>query len=144
MPEIEGQLTNRRLILQIAIAPSAPAQSPPAFPTHFERCNGLLDTGATRSAISTRIVNALNLQAVGRRPVASAKGENMHYLYMIRMGLYGVGGQELPTYPYFLDGAFEVIDWADHPKFDVLIGMDVVSLCDLTITQAGSFRLTLP
>jgi len=72
MPAIEGQLTDRRLILQIAIAPSAPAQWPPAFPAHFEQCNGLLDTGATRSAISTRIVHALDLPVVGRRPVASA------------------------------------------------------------------------
>ena len=104
MPAIEGHLTDRRLILQIAIAPSAPAQWPPAFPTRFEQCNGLLDTGATRSAISTRIVNALTLPVVGRRAVASARGENMHDLYMVRMGLYGVDGAAAPAYPYFLDG----------------------------------------
>lgn len=144
MPAIDGSLTDRRLILQIAIAPSAPAQWTPAFPNHFEQCNGLIDTGATRSAVSTRLIETLRLPVVGRRAVASARGENMHDLYMVRMGLYGVDGASAQAFPYFLDGAFEVIDWADHPKFDVLIGMDVISLCDLTLRRSGAFRLDVP
>ena len=144
MPAIEGQLTDRRLILRIAIAATAPAQWPPAFPTSFEQCNWLLDTGATRSAVSTRLVQALALPVVGRRAVASARGENMHDLYMIRIGLYGVGANTMPAYPHFLDGAFEVIDWADHPRFDVLIGMDVISLCELNLRRTGAFRLDVP
>ena len=110
MPSIEGRLTDRRLILQIAVAQSAPGEWPPAFPAHFEQCNGLLDTGATRSAISGRLVNALRLPVMGRRPVASARGENMHDLYMVRIGLYGVGNSVAPPYPHFLDGSFQVID----------------------------------
>jgi hypothetical protein len=36
------------------------------------------------------------------------------------------------------------MSWTDHPVFDVLIGMDVIGLCDLIITRKGTFRLTLP
>jgi len=68
----------------------------------------------------------------------------MHHLYMIRTGSYGVDGAAPPAYPHFLYGALEVIDWADHPWCDVLIGMDVLSLCDLVLRRSGAFRLDLP
>ena len=144
MPAIEGRLTNRRLILPLAIAPSTPTEAPPHFPARFEQCNGLVDTGATRSAVSARLVHLLDLPVVGKRAIASARSENMHNLHLIRMGLYLPTNNGAPTYPYFLDGIFEVIDWADHPWFDVLIGMDVVSLCNLTLRRTGTFSLDLP
>jgi hypothetical protein len=144
MPVIEGKLTSRRLILQIAIAPSDPNEAAPGFPVRFEQCNGLIDTGASRSAVSARLVRLLSLPTVGKRAIASARSENMHNLHMIRMGLYLPTNNSAPAYPYFLDGVFEVIDWADHPWFDVLIGMDVIGLCNLAILRTGTFKLDLP
>jgi hypothetical protein len=49
-----------------------------------------------------------------------------------------------PAFPYFLDQTIEGMSWTDHPVFDVLIGMDVIGLCDLSIRRTGTFRLELP
>jgi hypothetical protein len=49
-----------------------------------------------------------------------------------------------PAFPYFLDQTIEGMNWTDHHVVDVLIGMDVIGLCDLAISRNGAFRLTLP
>jgi hypothetical protein len=96
------------------------------------------------TAISNRLVQNLALRPMGRKPVVSAAGTNMHNLHTFRLG-FGVDQADgSPAFPYFLDRTIEGMSWTDHPVFDVLIGMDVIGLCDLIITRKGTFRLTLP
>ena len=144
MPFIEDRIHNRRIILKLAIAPSDPAAAQPGFPTRFETCLGVLDTGAMRTAVSNRLVSALSLRPMGRRPVISAAGTNLHDLHTFRLGfqLESVDGR--PSFPYFLEETIEGMNWTDHDRFDVLIGMDVIELCDLTMRRNGTFRIDFP
>lgn len=104
----------------------------------------IIDTVAMTTAISNRLVQNLALRPMGRKPVVSAAGTNMHNLHTFRLG-FGVDQADgSPAFPYFLDRTIEGMSWTDHPVFDVLIGMDVIGLCDLIITRKGTFRLTLP
>jgi hypothetical protein len=81
---------------------------------------------------------------MGRKPVVSAARTNMHNLHTFRLGFRVDQADGSPAFPYFLDRTIEGMSWTDHPVFDILIGMDVIGLCDLIITRKGTFRLTLP
>lgn len=97
------------------------------------------DTG-----ISNRLVQKLIVSPMGRKPVVSAAGTNMHNLHTFRLGFVVDQADGSPAFPYFLDRTIEGMSWTDHPVFDVLIGIDVIGLCELTITRKGTFRLILP
>jgi len=143
MPSIEGRFTDRRILLHLAIAPTNPTDTLPSFP-RFETCVGVLDTGAMTTAISNRLVASLGLRPMGRKPVVSAAGVNMHNLHTFRLGFQLDAAGSAPSFPYFLEQTAEGMNWTDHPVFDVLIGMDVIGLCDLTVLRTGKFNLNLP
>ena len=44
----------------------------------------LLDTGATTSGITSRIVDALGLLGMGKRPIGSAQGDGQAERYLFR------------------------------------------------------------
>jgi predicted aspartyl protease len=85
MPSVEGRFTDRRILLSLAVAPTNPTGAMPSFPI-FEPCLGVLDTGAMTTAISNRLVQKLALRPIGRKPVVSAAGTNMHNLHTFRLG----------------------------------------------------------
>jgi hypothetical protein len=144
MPSIEGRVAERRILLRLAIAPTDPTAAQPSFPSHFETCFGVLDTGAMTTAVSNRLVSALQLRPMGRKPVVSAAGSNMHNLHTFRLGFHIDREDGAPSFPHFLERTIEGMNWTDHPIFDVLIGMDVIGLCDLSIRRNGSFQLDVP
>lgn len=86
--------------------------------------NGLWDTGASRSVVSSRVVAALNLQPVGRMRIAGVNGSAIQQRFIVGMRLSDrVGIQRLDV----TEGVL-----SDH--FDMLIGMDVISIGDLALT----------
>jgi hypothetical protein len=128
----------------MAVAPSDAKSDQPSFPSKFELCTGLLDTGATVTGVSSRLVQKLGLRPMGRRPVLGVAGVKLHSYHLFRIGFEIPQPDGIPTFPYFAEPTIEGISWTDEASADVLIGMDVIGLCDLTITRAGSFRLILP
>lgn len=110
------------------------ASTPDPLPT-IHRASALWDTGASRSVISPAVVNALGLSAVGSVMVHHAGGSGTSPTYMVNFKLpnkVGIIGPLVTESP--LQG------------FDVLIGMDVIALGDLSLTHAGgktcmSFRI---
>jgi len=143
MPYIEDRFFDRRILVNLAVAPTNPTSEIPSFP-RFETCRGVLDTGANTTAISHRLVRTLGLRPMGRKSVVSAAGTNMHNLHTFRLGFILNGNGDSPSFPYFLDETIEGMSWTDHPIFDVLIGMDVIGLCDLEVRRTGMFKLMLP
>ncbi len=144
MPSIEGRLTDRRLVLDLIIAPPDPFGTKGADLTDAVEATGLVDTGATRTAVSSRLAEQLGLVPHGKTMVLSARGKNAHSLFSFRLGFRPPPSADRPTFPWMLEGSILGIDWTDQARFEVLIGMDVISQCDLLIRRSGSFSLTLP
>jgi len=87
---------------------------------------GLWDTGATGSCISQRIVDELKLVAVTRREIITPSGKSESDFYPISIVLPNGVGVKLIIAPV---GEFEI------QGFDMLIGMDVITLGDFAVTH---------
>ena len=92
--------------------------------TPIHSCIALWDTGASRSVISTDVVQALNLESDGKTRVFHAGGESIVYTYLINIILPNNMGTYL----------LEVME-CKLTGIDVLIGMDIISKGDFCITS---------
>ncbi len=85
---------------------------------------GIWDTGATGSAITPDVVKRLDLKPVGMTRVSTANGTADQNQYLVNLMLpNGVGVRAVKVTEADLTGA------------DVLIGMDVITLGDFSITN---------
>jgi hypothetical protein len=76
--------------------------------------------------------------------VLGVAGVKLHSYHMFRIGFEVPNPSGTPSFPHFAEPTIEGISWTDEASADVLIGMDVIGLCDLVIARTGTFRLTLP
>lgn len=96
---------------------------------------GLWDTGASGSVVSKNVVEKLGLKPIGKSKVFHANGESVVNVYAINLFLPNqVGFQFVKVTEGVLSG------------FDLLIGMDIITMGDFSITNVGgkttfSFRV---
>ena len=101
---------------------------PPTPPPPVFQANALWDSGASRSVISSRLVSTLGLQPVGATKVNHAGGEGTSKTYLVNFGLpnnVGIAGVLVTEFPAIAGG------------FDVIIGMDIISHGDFSLTNLG-------
>ena len=106
----------------------------------------LLDTGATVSGIGPRVIAGLGLKSYAKNRLGSATEERFVDCYLFRLGLFSteqvaleqLGPGDLP----FIFGDLDGFSWSRIADFDVILGMDVLSRCDLDISRAGRCTLT--
>lgn len=132
MRSITGSLNQLQALIEVRIGS-------PAEPMRQETCTALLDTGATRTCVTQRLINELNLEPRRKLLVSSATNDparRMAYAYSLGLFCEGFGGvRTLYTVPHeFIAPSFH-----DNPNFDVLLGMDILSQGQLVIDR-GNFR----
>lgn len=107
----------------------------------YVQATALLDTGATSSGIGPQIVNGLGLRSYEKRPLSVATEIRMVEYFFFRIGLFdqqsAVVSLPLPYIFPELDG----FGWMEPRKFDVILGMDVLSQCDLRIKRNGEWEI---
>jgi len=86
--------------------------------------NALWDTGAEISVISNKIAKELGLVSIGEGELGGIGGDSVSSIYEIHLGL--PSGELIQGLMVMSD------DLQDH---DILIGMDVISQCDLAISH---------
>ena len=101
----------------------------------FTEFRGLWDTGAMCSAISNRVTIQLGLLPVSRETIGHATGQSVVDVYNV--GIILPNNILIPWVEVF-EGAFS--------NFDILIGMDIISQGDFSISNKDgkttfSFRL---
>ena len=102
----------------------------------FTTFRALWDTGATCSAISARVVMLLGLMPVSKETVTHAGGQSVVDIYSV--------GIVLPN--NILVPLVDVFE-GDFSSFDVLIGMDIISQCDFSVSNVGgktTFSVRVP
>lgn len=85
---------------------------------------GLWDTGATGSAISRNVVDKLGLKPIGKSEVFHANGKSTVDVYVINLFL---PNQVLVQFVTVTEGVLN--------GFDLLMGMDIITLGDFSITN---------
>ena len=145
MAELFWRHEGQRLVLPIAVLPSLVAPNA----SEMIIVEGLIDTGATGTGLRPDVAERLGLRGRGRRRVLTANGDILVAEYRIRMGFFPgqfEGPAEAPaaSFPTVLD--FGILAHALQPMFSyaVLIGMDVLSRCDLTLRRDRTIELILP
>ena len=143
MREIRWSHSGHRLLLPVAVLPSAAAEN-----AHdIKVVDALIDTGATGTGLRPDVAAALNVPGRGKRRVVTANGDMLVPEYRIRIGFYCGNFDDLPQAegnPYVLEFGLLVHALRDNFAYAMLIGMDVMSRCDLHLRRDCSVVLSLP
>ena len=89
------------------------------------------DTGATASAITQNVVDQCGLAPIGMTKVQTADGEVDAEIYLVNIGL--------PNQVGFMH--LQVTKAKLGANADVLIGMDIISQGDFTVTNKGGITV---
>ncbi|MBM0169252.1 aspartyl protease family protein [Altererythrobacter sp. C41] len=134
MRSISGRREHRRILLPVSVFSSAH----PTDLTH-ETFDGLLDTGATASWISSKVVNRLGFRSIGKKPVVVATEIRQRPAYVFRLGL--MGDDQPPTALPIVFAETLGFEISQASGFDVLLGMDVLSETDFSMYRDGRWTL---
>ena len=105
-------------------------------------CTALIDTGATRTCLTARTIERLDLPPRGKLLVSSATSfPERRRAYGYSLGLFcksEAAGETLYVLP------FELIapPFIDNDNFDVLLGMDILSRGRLMFERDQTFEFT--
>lgn len=135
MIQVEGQHDRRRILLPVAVLRSD-------NPLDLTHCvyTGLLDTGATSSWISPKVITDLGLVELMKERVSFAMNEQMATVYLFRLGLFA--GQPLPGGLPYVFAETRGFKLNQRDDFDVILGMDILSQGDFTMKRLGEWSLT--
>ncbi|GAO40068.1 hypothetical protein SCH01S_42_01110 [Sphingomonas changbaiensis NBRC 104936] len=107
----------------------------------------LVDTGAQVTSITEKAAQKLNLEPSGIVGIQGFGGPSYHNSYIFKLGFVDLKQSELGYHqPFFhlLDREIEgpEFDCGVDAEFDVLLGMDVLSIGTLTISNTGGFKFS--
>jgi len=136
MRSIRGSLEHLQPLIDVSIA---------AYDEPFARqtFRALIDTGATRTCITQRVIAGLRLQAKRKMLVASATStpeRRMAYSYSLGLFCRNDLSEELSL--YVVQHEFVAPWFQDNASFDVLLGMDVLSQGTLLFEPDQTFTFT--
>ncbi len=104
----------------------------------------LLDTGASNTCISQKVVADLNLVPTGRAPVAGVHGSILTNTYQFTVAFF-FPQQQLPSGQVVADAKTFDINGTEFDNtgcsFDVLLGRDVICAGHFTLSFHGQFVL---
>lgn len=131
--------TNRYLLPVAIFRPGQPTDLTSITAT------ALLDTGATVIGIGPRIIAELGLESYGKNRLRPATDEAFVDYFVFRVGLFSTEQVvEIPSgadaLPYIVDEV-SGFSWGRHADFDVILGMDILSRCDVNLDRYGTCRI---
>lgn len=124
------------IVFDIGIGVSLPIPNAPRDIRGRLSVKALVDTGASRSAVSARFAESARLVPFGKTDVHTAKGTDTVSVYTVDVFL--------PNNVWFPQ--MFVSEFKGASDFDFIIGMDILSKGDMSITNADgrtvfSFRM---
>lgn len=146
MPQLTGNLENNRVRIKVGIRhfePVGPVDGfSPAQKLDYRECMALVDTGARRTCVTQKVIHDLGMKRIGKADVWNIKREEQHWTYLFHVCIWPDSEDGTPLPIYGIGDEIEGIDVGNHPYFDVLLGMDIISKGKLVIEPTGAFSLT--
>ena len=151
MPLISGRHDGRSAIVPVAIIDAASyaqhKRLEHPYLANSARFDALIDTGATTTMISSRVVQTLGLRPINRLAYRGLGGSTWRAGYLFHLAFFdGVVHLDDPVADRSnamnrLRVGTKVINGGEltEVSFDVLIGMDMISTGTLTISLDGTF-----
>ena len=91
------------------------------------KAKALIDTGASRSAISNSFVQAAKLVSYEKCTIRMAKGEYISSVYVVDIIFpHGISAENI-----------KAAEFSGRHEFDFIVGMDILRMTDMAITNAG-------
>jgi predicted aspartyl protease len=119
------------IVIDIEIYVPIPIQGYPQEKKIPLKAKALIDTGASRSAILNTFVQAAKLASYGRRTIRTAKGEYISLVYSVDI-----------MFPNrMLAKSIRVSEFSGNHEFDFIIGMDILRMTDMAITNASNITV---
>lgn len=108
----------------------------------MELVEALVDTGATGTGVRPDVPLKLGIGGRGRRLVSTANGDMLVPEFRIRLGFYpgtfdGLAEASTTAMPVVLDFGINAHALRDGFSYPLLIGMDILSQCDLAMSRNG-------
>jgi Aspartyl protease len=152
MPDIVGSHNGSQVFCNLVLLPVERFQEsldPQRLSkaANMQVVKALIDTGAQGTSITPSAAHRLGLTAAGAFPVQGVGGRRLHNYYLFKVGFVDLrenefGGKD-PQF-HVVDREIEGAEFDCGPDadFDVLLGMDLLSIGTLTVTNTGKFRFS--
>jgi hypothetical protein len=142
MPRITGNCGKEKPIISVGVLPALPTPSTLSNVGEVSefaviQCRALIDTGADGTSLCTMLARSSGLKSYGKRAVIGINGQNYHRTWGLYLGFFS------PTL-HILPEPLLAIEIPDNQWFEVIIGRDVLQLCDFTLKRGGDFELIIP
>ena len=121
----------RSIVIDIEIMVPVPLQGFPQDQRLPLRAKALIDTGASRSAISNRFSHAAKLISYEKCTIRMAKGEYVSSVYTVDV--------RFPN--QMLAKNIKAAEFTTGHEFDFIIGMDILLMTDMAITNADGITV---
>ena len=152
MPDIVGQHNLSQVFVPVVLLPVERFEDI-LDPQRLSRApnlqvlRALIDTGAQVTSITANAAQKLKLEPSGIVGIQGFAGPAYHNSYIFKLGFVDIHESELGyKHPKFhlLDKEIEgpEFDCGVDADFDVLLGMDVLSIGTLTISSNGMFKFS--
>lgn len=152
MPDIVGSHNSSQVFVPVVLLPVERFEDTLdpqwlAKPAAMHVLKALIDTGAQGTCITPSAATTLNLEPTGMVRIHGVGGSRLHYKYIFKVGFVDLQrnemGFESPSF-HMVDREIEGADFDCGPDadFDVLLGMDVLSIGTLTIASTGNFKFS--
>lgn len=113
-------------------------------PQGINRYNALLDTGASRTCISAKVVEEVGLQSIGLTLMLTASGETTAKVYLFDVGIFSdsmtdAKAKKKDAAFFQLGSGIKGLEFSAGAKsnFDVLLGMDILGKGSLKMDFDG-------
>ena len=115
------------IVIDIEIPVPVPVQGYPQNKKLPLKTKALIDTGASRSAVSSSFVQTAKLASYEKCAIRMAKGEYISSVYTVTI-----------MFPHgMLAANIKAAEFSGRHEFDFIIGMDILRMTDMAITNAG-------
>lgn len=144
MVMLTGKLQDGRIRLPVGIRQYQPYQPVDGVSTavnlHYHEFTALLDTGATRTCVTEKVVQAIGLKRKGRVEIWNIKRNEIHWTYLFHVGVWpnSTSVQQAQTV-FGIGDEIEGIDVGNNKFFDVLLGMDILAQGSFHLRKDGTF-----
>ena len=152
MPDIVGSHNGSQVFCSVVLLPVDRSQDLPdpqrlsRFP-NFQVLKALIDTGAQGTSLTWQAAQKLALEPTGIIRVHGFGGAKDHNCYLFKVGFVDLRetefGLQSPMF-HMVDREIEGAEFDCGPdaNFDVLLGMDVLSIGTLTVSNTGKFKFS--
>ena len=103
----------------------------------------LVDTGASLTCLTKNVVGSVGLEPVGKVPISGVSGQTFHHAYLFHVAFTVKAEGRNIAETHLVGSAVQGAEFiAPRGDFDVLLGMDILSVGSLAVEGNGTYSFS--